>query len=116
MSYVALAIDHSTVLTSRVPSVHLKPALGVAVATYPPALTAVLPDNEIALFDPYEDDPDFKEPGRRIIPGEPKKYNRAVRYDLLNLQDESDYAMGPLPKREVLLIWRQEAEPKAEIR
>ena len=78
-------------------------------------LTAVLPDDEIALFDPYEDDPDFKEPGRRIIPGEPKKYNRAVRYDLLNLQDESDYAMGPLPKREVLLIWRQEAEPKAEI-
>ena len=41
-----------------------------------------------------------------MIHGEPKKYNRAVRYDLLNLRDKSDYAMGELKDRELLLIWR----------
>ena len=77
-------------------------------------LTAILPNDEIALFDPYEEEPDFREPGRRVIHGEPKKYNRAVRYDLLNLTDLSDYAMGELPKRELLLIWRQKAEEQSE--
>lgn len=71
-------------------------------------LTAILPDQEIGLFDPYEEEPDFQEPGRRVIHGEPKKYNRAVRYDLLNLTEIADYAMGELPKREMLLLWRRE--------
>ena len=73
-------------------------------------LTAILPEGEIGLFDPYEEEPDFKEPGRRVIDGKPKQYNRAVRYDLLNLQEVSDYAMGEYKDRELLLIWRQEPE------
>lgn len=73
-------------------------------------LTAILPKGEIGLFDPYEEEPDFKEPGRRVIQGKPKQYNRAVRYDLLNLRDVSDYAMGEYKDRELLLIWRQEPE------
>ena len=69
-------------------------------------LTALLPEGEIGLFDPYEEEPDFKEPGRRAIDGKPKAYNRAVRYDLLNLQEKADYAMGAYKDRELLLIWR----------
>ena len=72
-------------------------------------LTAILPGGEIGLFDPYDEEPDFKEPGRRVIRNEPKKYNRAVDYRLLNLQDSSDYAMGEFSIRENLLIWRTEA-------
>ena len=71
-------------------------------------LTAILPEGEIGLFDPYAEEPDFKEPGRRVVRDQPKRMNRAVRYDLLNLQDLSDYAMGEMSKRENLLIWRTE--------
>ena len=76
-------------------------------------LTAILPDNEIGLFDPYEEEPDFKEPGRRAVSGKPKEYNRAVRFDLLNLQNKSDYAMGAYKDRELLLIWRTEQTKKS---
>lgn len=73
-------------------------------------LTALLPGGEIALFDPFREDPDFKAPGRRVIDGHPNACNRAVQYPLLNLSDEADYAMGPLEKRETLLIWRKKEE------
>ena len=76
-------------------------------------LTALLPEGEIGLFDPYEEEPDFTEPGRRVIHGQPKRYNRAVRYDLLNLREVSDYAMGEYKDRELLLIWRQESTGEA---
>ena len=69
-------------------------------------LTCLLPEGEIGLFDPYAETPEFKEPGRRVVTGQPAVMNRAVRYDLLNLTDLSDYAMGELSKRENLLIWR----------
>jgi len=69
-------------------------------------LTQILEDGEIGLFDPYEEEPDFKEPGRRVVHDRPRVMNRAVRYDLLNLEDLSDYAMGALETRETLLIWR----------
>lgn len=76
-------------------------------------LTAILPEGEIGLFDPYDEEPEFTEPGRRVIHGAPKQYNRAVKYDLLNLQDESDYAQGPLSIREMLLIWRKDEKNPA---
>ena len=75
-------------------------------------LTAILPDDEIALFDPYWEEPDFQEPGRRVLHGQPKQCNRAVKYPLLNLSGETDYAMGPLEKREILLIWKKRNDPK----
>ena len=72
-------------------------------------LTALLPQDEIGLFDPYDDDEDFPEPGRREVKGLPKQMNRAVLYPLLNRSDRSDYAMGELSMRENLLIWRTDA-------
>ena len=73
-------------------------------------LTAILPEGEIGLFDPYEEEPDFTEPVRRVIHDKPKQYNRAVRYELLNLKDKADYAMGEYKDRELLLLWRREGE------
>ena len=74
--------------------------------------TAILPDGEIGLFDPYDEEPEFTEPGRRVIHGQPKAMNRAVRIDLLNLEDKSDYAMGAFDKREILLVWRTDKGEK----
>ena len=69
-------------------------------------LTGILPDGTIGLFDPYDETPDRGDPERRFIYDEPKKMNRAVSVAALNRQDFSDYAMGPLEKRENLLLWR----------
>ena len=71
-------------------------------------LTRILNDEEIGLFDPYDEKPDPYDPGRRHIYDEPKVMNRVVRVEYLNRQDESDYAMGPLEKREMLLFWRSD--------
>lgn len=76
-------------------------------------LTAILPEDEVGLFDPYDEEPDFREPGRRVIHGEPKKMNRAVRYALLNREDESDYAMGETAVRELILIRRTDGKDAA---
>ena len=52
-----------------------------------------------------------KKPGDdRVIRDAPKRMNRAVRVDRLNREDESDYAMGPLECRELLLFWRTDGE------
>ena len=69
-------------------------------------LTRLLPDGEVGLFDPYEEEPVFREPGRRVVRGKPRVMNRAVRYELLNREDEADYAMSALDTRENLLLWR----------
>ena len=73
-------------------------------------LTAVLPGDEVGLFDPYEEDPEFEGEGRRVVAGYPKQMNRAVRYDLLNLEDMSDYAMGKYDVRELVLIRRTDRD------
>ena len=71
-------------------------------------LTRVMGDDEIGLFDPYAEIPDTDDPARRYIDDEPKVMNRVVRVDILNLEDHSDYAMGPLENREILLFWRSD--------
>ena len=76
-------------------------------------LTALLPDDFVGLFDPYDEEPEFPDPGRRVVPDAPKQMNRAVRAALLNRQDTADYAMGPWDKRETLLI-RRAPLPQAE--
>ncbi len=79
--------------------------------------TALLPENEVGLFDPYDEEPVFTEPGRRVVHGQPKVMNRAVRADLINRTDKSDYAMGAYDTREILLLWRtddKEDETKTE--
>lgn len=78
-------------------------------------LTTILPENEIGLFDPYAEDPKFEGEGRRVVEGHPKTMNRAVRYDLLNLEDvECDYAQGLLADRELILIWRRTEMDEAQ--
>lgn len=76
--------------------------------------TALLPDGEIGLFDPYDEEPEFAEPGRRVVPGQPKVMNRAVRLDLINLEDRSDYAMGAFDMREILMVWRTDRAVQAQ--
>ena len=73
-------------------------------------LTALLPEGEVGLFDPYAETPVFREPGRRIVAGEPKKMNRAVRFSLLNREDTADYAMGETAARELVLIRRTDGK------
>ncbi len=69
-------------------------------------LTRILDNGEIGLFDPYGGEPDRGDPGRRFIYDRPQEMNRAVRMEYLNRQDDSEYAMGPYHKRELLLLWR----------
>ena len=71
-------------------------------------LTKIVNENEIGIFDPYEEEPETDDPGRRHIYDAPKVMNRIVRADYLNLTDESDYAMGPMEQREILLFWRSD--------
>ena len=72
-------------------------------------LTKILPSGEIGLFDPYAEDPKFEGEGRRVVEGHPKEMNRAVRWDLLNLEDRScDYAMGEPEIRELILLSRRD--------
>ena len=70
-------------------------------------LTALLDSGEVGLFDPYAEDVHFTEPGRRVVEGEPKRMNRAVRYDLLNLTEQEDYAMGEFTERDMVLVQRR---------
>ncbi|MBQ9196527.1 MAG: peptidase C39 [Clostridia bacterium] len=70
-------------------------------------LTRILPEGEIGLFDPYEEDPDFDDdPACRGVENEPRVMNRAVKYQRFNQQDDADYAMGAPEIREVLMFWR----------
>lgn len=77
-------------------------------------LTALLPGEEIGLFDPYDEEPEWQGADCRVIRDAPKRMNRAVRYSRLNRLDSADYAMGPWEKRENLLIWRTNAAAAAE--
>ena len=77
-------------------------------------LTALLPDGEIGLFDPYEEEPDFQGSGRRIVRDQPRRMNRAVDYRLVNLFAHEDYAMGKPEERELLLIRRTAPFGKGE--
>ena len=75
-------------------------------------LTRVLSEDEIGLFDPYDEEPESDDPGRRWVYDDPKVMNRIVRVENLNRQDDLDYAMGPLEKREILLFWRSDRAEK----
>ena len=77
-------------------------------------LTRILDDDTIGIFDPYDEEPEYDDPGRRWIYDAPKVMNRAVRVENLNLQDTSDYAMGRLENREILLFWRSDQGAKGQ--
>ena len=71
-------------------------------------LTGIVNDDEISLFDPYDEYPESDDPGRRHVCDAPKVMNLIVRAEYLNLPDTSDYAMGPVEQREILLFWRSD--------
>ena len=73
-------------------------------------LTALLPQGEVGLFDPYAEEPVFRAPGRRVIHGEGKRMNRGVAFGLINREDQEDYAMGERQDRELVLLWRRARE------
>ena len=77
-------------------------------------LTGLLEEDMVGLFDPYWEIPAFEGAERVVVEDQPKSRNRAVRWACLNLQDLSDYAMGPLEKRENLLLWREGGESEAK--
>lgn len=74
-------------------------------------LTRILPENEIGLFDPYEEEPDFgQDPLCRTVENCPREMNRAVKYPRFNQENDADYAMGKTEDREMLLIWRNDGK------
>lgn len=79
-------------------------------------LTALLPQGEVGLFDPYAEEPVFREPGRRVIHGEEGRMNRGVAFSLLNQEDHGDYAMGEKKERELVLLWRTDGEKEEKCR
>ena len=71
-------------------------------------LTRIISEEKIGLFDPYDEYPDKGDPGREYILDQPKILNRIVDVAIFDGTDRSDYAMGPLEKRELLLFWRSD--------
>ena len=74
-------------------------------------LTTPLEGDRIGLFDPY-DEPDeevSEAPGLEIIHGE-KNYNIVLPMSTLNMRDETNYALGDTPDREILMIWHTRPE------
>ena len=71
-------------------------------------LTQIVSDGAIGLFDPYDEVPDRGDPARRYVYDDPKVKNRVVDAAVLNLTDDTDYAMGPVDRREILLFWRSD--------
>lgn len=69
-------------------------------------LTQLVSDEVVGLFDPFDGVPDPHAAGQRWIDDDPRRKNREVRVDTLNRTDVTDYAMGELERREVLLLWR----------
>ncbi|MBD5520907.1 MAG: peptidase C39 [Lachnospiraceae bacterium] len=69
-------------------------------------------ENSIYIFDPYYeelDDPElsieYSEPGITFITDQPKRANRLVTIEKLNLTTESFYEMGPYDDREAVIIF-----------
>ena len=71
-------------------------------------LTRIVSQKKVGLFDPYDEYPDPDDPAREYVFDQPKALNRIVDATILNAIDYSDYAMGPLEKRELLLFWRSD--------
>ena len=73
-------------------------------------LTCLLTQDTIGLFDPYDEVTDQGDPNIRFVSDRPKQLNRAIRAEILNGHEPSDYAMGTPEEREALLLWRTDSE------
>ncbi|MDD5934524.1 MAG: peptidase C39 [Clostridiales bacterium] len=68
----------------------------------------------VMLFDPYYRKRPFKVEGIEIIKDEPCKYNRKIAWKYMNSEGKSDYALGPIDKRECVLMYRKSAKSAPE--
>lgn len=71
-------------------------------------LTRILSPDRVGLFDPYAEYSTGDDPARQTVEDQPKVLNRIVDAAIFDGTDLSDYAMGPLEKRELLLFWRSD--------
>ena len=80
-------------------------------------LTGMTGEGDVTLFDPYDvadAPPAWAAAGVRVIRDQPCAMNRVLTPQRLNAFSEEDYAMGPLERRENLLIWNTRTEHRAE--
>ena len=59
----------------------------------------------VYIFDPYYRKNPFREEGIEIIKNAPTKWNRRVKYDILNSEGRGNYAFGSRDVRETMLIY-----------
>lgn len=72
-------------------------------------------DGSIGLFDPYEIQGEaarVERAGICSISGVPYKMNRIVRLDVLDAEDEGDYALGVRSEREAMLLLNSDITPQ----
>lgn len=62
-------------------------------------------ENHVTLFDPYFYDEPFENANIEVIHDAPTRMNRRVTYEILNVQGDEFYAMGPKETRKVVLLY-----------
>ena len=68
----------------------------------------------VYLFDPYYRKNPFKEDGVEIMRDEPTKWNRKVRFDVMNKTGRTNYAFGQPDVRESMLIYNTQTRRTPE--
>ncbi len=68
----------------------------------------------VYLFDPYFRKNPFKEDGIEMINNAPTKWNRKVRFDIMNKSGKTNYALGEPEIRETMLIYNTDTRRTAE--
>ena len=72
-------------------------------------LTAADVQNEESfIFDPYYRDIPFHSRKITMIESAPDRYNRKISWDLLNNEGKTTYALGPVEKRECMLLYNMD--------
>jgi hypothetical protein len=61
----------------------------------------------IYLFDPYFRRKPFTIPGVEMIPDKPASMNRKVEFNVLNSEEKTPYALGPLAAREAVMFFNE---------
>ena len=66
-------------------------------------------DDYIELFDPYYRRRCFYDRRIQIVWDQPKRYNRKILFEIFNNEGKDHYALGPIDKRECILIYNTKA-------
>ena len=73
-------------------------------------------DNKVRVFDCYylPELPDVVDPRAQMVSDHPTEYNRIIDADLLDEKIIKPYSMGPVEKRECVLLFNEKTELTAE--